>query len=683
MEKERLRPLFLKPILPGEFPLIRVRDWFMGAGYCMIDFAELKTRVRSHLESDRMLQYVEVERETLEAAVLEASSLLELPTGQIEYEILQRGAVALLGKKAKRWKIRAYARFASLDKTEKADEEDGDEFEPDAAPEPESTANGDVFVRFFNDDVLVKVIPPKSGGRHVTEADVGDALERRRILGYNKEIVQDIVREEAGVYVRAAGFQHNVANDSFARIEIGNNEMKAFVMVTPPGLGGNDISYETLTTLLRANGVVFGIDEKFLEAFADRPSYGERVCVAEGTPAIDGADASIEYFFETDPSKLHINETISGSVNFKELNIIQNVMAGDKLAVKRPPGNPRQGQTVTGKLLSAGTGKDVSLPVGKNVNVEKDGATLTAAINGQVSLKGGKVEVEAVYTVENSVGVKTGNVLFLGSVIVKGNVEEGYSVKATGNIEVNGMVDKGELDAEEKIIVRQGIIGKQDVLIRAGGTIVAKFISNATIKSGDSVMASEGITNSVVFAQRSVICRGKRAAIIGGSISAVEEIQAKVLGATSGGTQTVCKVGYDPEIDEKIERNTKQVESITKELEDLERNIATLENLKKRKNSLPEDKEAYFNELTETRTKLNAERDNINTEIQTMRQYLAGLKTQGRISASVKCYPGTIIHIRDISQTIRYECSSVTFSLVDGLITAGKFEAGIPGKGAK
>ncbi|MBO6100931.1 MAG: DUF342 domain-containing protein, partial [Spirochaetaceae bacterium] len=39
-----------------------------------------------------------------------------------------------------------------------------------------------------------------------------------------------------------------------------------------------------------------------------------------------------------------------------------------------------------------------------------------------------------------SVNIKTGNITFLGTVIVKGNVDDGFNVKASGNIEVYGTV---------------------------------------------------------------------------------------------------------------------------------------------------------------------------------------------------------------------------------------------------
>jgi uncharacterized protein (DUF342 family) len=640
----------------------------------MIDFIELKTRLQSQFEADQIVQFVEAAGDNLEEAVQEAATLLDLPVRRIEYEIVERGSAGFFGRGAKPWKIKAYAGSAKIDKP---DDDKDEKAALEKEPEPEVVdTDGQAFVQLRNGDVFLKVTSPVGKGKYVTEAEVRRALEHRRIMSYNENFVRQMVKDAAGTYIRVTGFQHNIANDSFARVEISEDEMYAYITVTPPGVGGGDVSYEGLKNLLRGNGVIYGIKESFLEQFTDQPTYGTRVCVAEGKPAVNGADAHMEYYFEVDPSRARLKETIAGTINFKELNMIQNVMAGDKIACKMPPEKGVHGRSVTGKLLPAADGKDIPLPIGKNVSVEKDGLTIIANENGQVVLNVGKVGVEQVFTVDGSVGVKTGNIIFLGSVMVRGNVEEGYSVKATGNIEVMGLVDKTDLDAEGDIIVRQGITGKPGVLVRAGQTLVAKFIENATVKCGGMVIVSDDILNSMVNARERVVCQGKRATIIGGKICAGEEIRSKELGSKSGTTETVCEVGYDPEVKEKITLLTAEQTKIQAEFDDLQRNISTLEAMKQRQKEISEDKEKYLAELREKRTDLIAKFDRLKDQIQESEEYLSRLQMMGKVSVSAKCYPGTVISIRDIRTAIRSEYKNVMFTAVDGLIKIGQFVEG-------
>ncbi|GHU63915.1 hypothetical protein FACS189445_6950 [Spirochaetia bacterium] len=112
--------------------------------------------------------------------------------------------------------------------------------------------------------------------------------------------------------------------------------MKAQLYVTPPGPGGCDISLETYQTFLKNNKVYHGIDMDFLTNFADSPVYKERVVVARGTPPVNGRDAYIQYNFENDQSKVRMKEGANGRVDFKDLNIIQNVVEAQPLAKKIP-----------------------------------------------------------------------------------------------------------------------------------------------------------------------------------------------------------------------------------------------------------------------------------------------------------------------------------------------------------
>jgi uncharacterized protein (DUF342 family) len=638
----------------------------------MVDFFELKDRLQLRLEADLFVRSVEAEGNSLETAVQEAATLLGLPVRRIEYEVVDRGFAGLFGKGVKPWKIKAYVGLTEIDEPEQSEEAD---LELADTPEVEIVKiDGKAFVQLIAGDVLLKVTPPEGKGKPATEAEARAALERRRIFGYNDTLVRQIVKDMAGTYTRVAAFQHNITNDSFARVEISDNEMAAYVSITPPGAGGGDISAESLKRLLQGNGIIFGVKEDVLLQFTDRPTYGTQVCVAEGKPAINGRDAHMEYFFEVNPSQARLRETTAGAVNFKELNIIQNVITGDKLACKRPPEKGEHGRTVTGKVLPAADGKDIPILLGENVSVEKDGLTVIAAVNGRVALNDGKIGVEKVLTIDGSVGVKTGNIIFLGSVVVNGNVEEGYSVKATGNIEITGLVEKADLDSEGDIIIRQGIAGKPGVSVRAGQALFAKFIENAVAKCGGTVIVSDGILNSTVSARERVICEGKRAAIIGGKICAGEEIQSKVLGSASGNTETICEVGYDPELKEQIALLTAQQVKIQEEFEDLQRDIATLERMKGSMRALPEEKEAYLAELLERRFDLTAKIGRLRDRIEQAKEQLMQLEKNGKVSVSAKCYPGTVIYIRDIRTAIRSEYKSVTFTASNGLIQIGKFE---------
>jgi uncharacterized protein (DUF342 family) len=637
----------------------------------MVDFVRLQYVMKDRLERDRAIHTIETEGATLEEAVAEAATLLNLPVRHIEYEVVVKGFSGFLGTGAKNWKLKAYERV-----TAETIEEEREAAENAAAEAAKAVIDkdGEAYVHLLYDGAFLKVVPPAGRGKKVNPAAVTQLIAARGLSDYDLEKVQKIIRGEAESYERIGDFQRQPANDAMVSVDIAADEMKASVVMTPPGLGGCDISAETLLAFLRNNKIIFGVDEEALVEYTDKPSYKDPVQIAAGIRPADGGDAYIQYSFETDQSKVRLREGSNGRVDFKDLNIIQNVVEGQPLAVKIPAEDGTVGRTVTGKVIPAKNGRDIAMPVGKNVHIGDDGVTIVADMNGQVVLAGGKINVEPVYAVQGNVNIKTGNIIFLGNVIISGSVEDGYSVKAAGNIEVDGTVEKAELDAEGDIIVHQGITGKSSGIIRAGRSIWARFIENAQVEAGNMVVVSDGIINSRVDAFKRIICKGKRASIVGGRLRATEEINAKSIGSPTSGTETICEVGFDPKSKEQIETlEAKKVEG-EKQLEEIQLNIQTLINIKKQRKSLPEDKEAYLTELMDKRQELTGDMQKNKQETEKIQAFLATLKARGRVSASSKVYPGVKILIRDAKEDVRNEYRAVTFILENGLVRVTKYE---------
>jgi uncharacterized protein (DUF342 family) len=637
----------------------------------MIEFLQLQEIIKEHLEHDRSIRTVDATGPTLDAAVVEAATLLDTSIKNLEYEIIERGSAGFMGAGKKEWIIRAYER-THIKKHKKTKEAVSDEVESDAPVIIDK--DGDAFVQCWPDGVYLKVTPPSGKGKKAYLAQAIQALTDKQAADVDNNMIERLVNAADGVYVKVGEFSHRLENDSLASVEVADNEMRVFVTVTPPGPGGCDLKYETYISLCTQYRVYHGIKEDFLHEFADRPAYREKVEIAEGTKPVNGRDAYVDFKFETDQTKIQLREGSNGKVNFKELNIIQNVVANQILAVKVPPEEGVDGKTVVGKIIPAKSGSDIPLPLGSHVRVGDDGASIVAEINGQVIMSGGKVNVEPVYTVEGDVNLKTGNIIFLGTVVINGNVEDGFTVKAAGNIEVKGTVAKAELDAEGDIIIYQGVNGKSGGKIRAGRSIWSRFIENANVESGNMVVVSDGIINSQIDAIKSIICQGKRASIMGGRLRAGEEINAKVLGNSTSGTETICEVGYDPQSKVELERLTQLKASDEQELEDIRLDLQTLINIKKQRKSLPEDKETQMREMMERRQELTDDLKRANQDIAKIQQFLNDIEIRGRVSASTKVYPGVKVVIRDVREDVRTDYRAVTFILENGLIRVTKYE---------
>lgn len=640
----------------------------------MVNLEKIREVMAQQLEEDKSRVFVEISAATLEAALQDAAIQLGVSARGIDYEVLQRGTSSFFALQKKEWRIRAYEMRKGRKKGasgSQAKDEVAGEFEEAQLPEDR---NGEALVFCAVDGVYLKITPPIGDGSQATVDDAVEKLRERGITTINEQIVRPIVTARKGEYVKVGMYKHNPSNDAMMSVDITDQEMKAYLYVSPPGPGGADISSDMIVAFLKNNRVSAGISEDRAREFQDHPVYKQNYLVAEGIKPQDGADAKILYNFETDRSKIRLKETASGKVDFKELNLIQNVVEGQPLAQKILAERGKGGKTVTGKYLEAKNGRDIPLPLGKNTKLADDGVTIVAETNGQVLIINNKINVEPVLNIEGDVSLKTGNIMFLGTVFVSGNVEDGFSVKASGNIEVKGSVGKSELDAEGDIVVSQGIAGKNEGTVRAGKSVWAKFIENCTVEAGEFVIVSDGIINCTVTANRKILCQGKRAAIIGGSLSAAEEIHAKTLGSFGGASETLLSVGYDPKKKERLDGLTSMYSAAEKELEDVQLNFNTLLAMKKQRKELPEDKEAALKKLGERQYILQTQLEETQIEMTQIKKYLDSLKKNGKVSASVKVFAGVKIAIRDISEDVRTDCKATTFFLENGLIRYGKYE---------
>jgi uncharacterized protein (DUF342 family) len=634
----------------------------------MISAGELRQYMADQLAEDRGNRAVRARGWSLREALAQAAVELGVPVKNLDYELVQRGSRGTMGVGRRQWIISAYE---SRRVREAARAEARPQAGAGAAGAPVPDRDAEVFLHLNAEGVFLKVTRPSGRGQRASERQALERLALRNVTQYDAGLVSRVVKHADGEYIKVGEFAYNPSAQASVSVDLTDQDMKAFITVSPPGRSGAEVSADDIRGALRTRGVVLGIQEEAIRAFIDRPRYNERIQAAEGVKAVNGRDAQIVYNFKV-RHEVQLKER-DGRIDFKELDLVQNVEAGQVVARKEPREDGTPGQTVTGRILPAKPGRDLAIECGKNVKLSEDGSSAVAMINGQVLLVAGRVSVEPIYTVEGDVNLKTGNILFLGTVFVKGNVEDGFTVKAAGNIEVMGSVGKCTLDAEGDIIVHQGILGKSEGRVHAGANLVSKFIEHSRVEAEQNVLVSDGIIHSFVDANQRVICQGRRAAIVGGRVRATEEIHAKSLGSVAG-TETILEVGLDPGRKEKLSTALARRGELERQLEELERNLRTLENLRKVLPALPEDKAQDLATLSDARSQALAELETVNATVREIETYLAGLKLFGKVSASDRVFPGVKIFIRSESLIVRNEFKKVTFCLEGKEVRVTRYE---------
>lgn len=525
-----------------------------------------------------------------------------------------------------------------------------------------SNRDGEYRIEYCTDGVYLSVLPSEGQGRAVAVETVLDDLKEREVKGYNFQLIrQAVLNQTQGVKIAEA--QEEVIRDGEVKIDVDRDEMKAYITVFPPR-GGKTVTAELATEALRQAGVTFGIDSAQIRGAVEQRSV-EKVLVAQGLPAENGKDAKIEYRFSTD-TRIRPVELEDGRVDFYNLNMIKNVNVGEILVIRTPPTDGIPGMTVTGKELPAKPGKDLRIPAGKNTQLSDDGSLLFAASPGHVHISGERVNVNPVFELKGDVDFSSGNLNFLGSVVVRGSITYGFSVQCDGDLEVGGSIDGGSVTVGGNLTVRQGILGQHKSVIDVHGNVITRFVENAMIKAGGDVIVGEAIMHSNIDAGRHIMVGGKKGLIVGGNCRAGEEIVAKTIGSPRA-TATELEVGIRPERRQAYNELLNKLKDTLTNLDKTEKALHVLKDWEKRQGSLPEDKRILILKLTRSQFQLLHDREALTKEKVKMETEFEQMQ-KGKIRAATIIYPRVGITIGQFSTRVR---DPVEFTTV--FVDSGEF----------
>ena len=641
----------------------------------MVSLENIREEMKTRLDLDKEIHAVEVRADSVDEALADAAIQLETKVQNLEYEVVERGSTGFLSIGKKTWLLKIYQNPETIALKRKAA---NDELFGDSSFEDENSIpnrDGLFYIRHFGSTIRLKVLLPVGDGRPVDLAEVLDAVKRPDTENYDQKLIEKYVKNGTdNEYVTVGSFKHIASGDAIISVDITKDEMHCYITVDAPAMSGADVTADAIEKSIKAQGVRCGIDEAKIAEFVDNPVYSTPYEVASAVLPEDGKDSYVQYNFEIDQEKLKARESEKGNVDFKELNKIQNVVKGQVLATKIPATKGKGGKTLFGHYLEAKNGKDIVVQLGANCEFDKDGATIIASVDGQVLFVNNKITVEPLLTLD-AVNIKSGNVKFVGSVIIKGAVEDGFDVRASGTVDIGGTVGKCNIESEGgDVIIHQGAFGKNEGSIKAGRSLYCKFVQEMKIEVEQNVVATDSLMNCDITAMKNIVVYGKKAQITGGNLFATEEICARTLGSPGGGTTTVLTVGVDPRAKKKLDELLEQQQELVKELENLDLDISTLENMKKIRKSLPGDKEETLKKFLNRKNQIIDENKEISGEIESLQSHLRDLKAVGKVKVEGTVYPGTKIYVRDVLDEVHNEVTGCTFFYENAFAKRGKYE---------
>lgn len=499
--------------------------------------------------------------------------------------------------------------------------------------------------------------------------DIKQKVELKRISSVSYEALEVALKSGSIEQpIKIADSQEEAKIDSRCEIRITEDKMEAFLFVTSP-IGGNDITEEKIYKFLAENGIKFGIKENEITSISRNKLYEIEIKIAEGMRPIPGEDAKLEYHFDT-TNETKLVETDGGKIDFRELSLIKNVKAGQVLVTMTPPTEGIAGRNIMNEEVKAPEGKKATLPKGKNVVISYDGMQLISSIDGEVKILDDKVHVFALYMVPANVDNSTGNIRFIGKVIVKGNVLTGFSIEAEGDVEVFGVVEGAKIISKGSIILHRGIQGMNKGELYCEGDLVAKFIENSTIEAKGNVH-SDAIMHSSVICGKKLEANGRKGLLVGGQFKVSDEIRAKVIGSPMA-TITELEVGVNPDLRKKYDALKSEHKSIVENTEKVTQAIDLLNKLSQ-KSELPAEKRELLAKSMQAKMQLVERLEGVNTEIKEMEGYLEEI-SKGKIKVSEVIYPGVRVTIGSSMLYIKDSLKFLTLYRLNADIRIGPYE---------
>lgn len=484
------------------------------------------------------------------------------------------------------------------------------------------------------------------------EGDLAEKFQNMTLKEFFDFVLKDmenkkcpLIEESQNTFSTTKSKSFGAEPDSIIKIYFDENNVTAGVYITPPKEQGKKSPPEMLPNIIEECGIVYGVKQKNVNRLSKIPVYNTYFVIAEGIPAIAGEDGRVEFQFDTERKLAPKEDEKTGMVDYKELSFVREAKENEVLCKITKPTPGTDGMNIFGKVIPARKGEKVRVDCGKDTKmIEEEGEIfIVACADGEIFYKNNRISINKVLTVDD-VDASKGNLSFIGSIHVKGNVHSGFKVKANGgNIVVDGVVQDAKLSASGDIVVNGGIKGSGMTEIKASGDVKALFIENATVFAKQNIYA-DYVLNSNIESQQKIKLSGKYGFIIGGTAKAVEILASEVGNSTYNPTR--LEVNYPKELTKEIANVREQWKECQAVLED--------EEVKAKKEDTEETQAALFRaRVTEKR---------LEAQLLQLEGRLAEIKRKAKIGIEVEkqLYPNVTIlmeHRNYHNKELKPKCS--------------------------
>lgn len=382
------------------------------------------------------------------------------------------------------------------------------------------------------------------------------------------QFIKHIQRFEEGEYPLAE------RRDAKIKITLASNKSTARVQ-TEQAWGGKKLTQDTIMNEIRKAKIHKDtLDRQKIRVLLNSEESIDLI-IANAIPPINGKDARLIPLVESQ-SLIAKDSDSDQAIDQRERFEFIIVEPGQALMKKIPATSGTHGLDVTGKEIKASPGKNIDFerPLKGVDTSDEDENLLVATLKGHPLIRRSGVQVDPVMVLD-AVDIHSGNIEYDGSLVVKKDIEAGFSVSVSGDILVKGSIFKAWVKAGGDLEVLGGVTADDSaednrLHLDIKGNIQAKYLHHISVSCSGDIHVHEYIMQCQLFAQGTIYVgqtRG-RGCIIGGHCTSHTGIQAKVIGSEAF-VATEITLGSDNDLHKHLNQLKQRRKQHTYEVEQL------------------------------------------------------------------------------------------------------------------
>lgn len=517
---------------------------------------------------------------------------------------------------------------------------------------------------------------------HILYAELsgGEALEEVSMLSITKKLEEAGYR---GLSLDAHVMSQLLANaqenkeckialkslvDATVSVVITSDKLQALLTLTAAD-GGEPLTLERIFLAIAEAGIVDSLVNQALVSDCYERQSATQVCIAEARLPVNGKDAEYVPLVESETiAPPDVDDHGVADVGNTHQFVLVNV--GTPLMRHVPATEGAAGMNVTGEEIKPTSGKDSGFAkklTGVVLSAE-DPNVLLAEIKGHPVVVRNGVNVDSVLHVDN-VDVHTGNIMFDGSLEVKGDVAVGMTIEVTGDVSIRGAVERASIKAGQNIRVGGGILGGEDVeaideknleyRIEAGANIEANFVNLSTLKAQNNIVVKEYILNSYVKSGNEIVLGQPdgKGVLSGGKSEAAHQAVIKQVGNETY-MPTCLTVGHLSKLYAVYQKLQKELTVRLNEKEQLEKILEKVE--QSHRAVLGKMSVDKTTKIANTIVAINEKMATIQQQLQTLEPEIE-LQKKATIKVTRTIYPNAVLTINETTKRFSTQTSGKTW----------------------